>query len=74
MAFGEHAREHFVISLLGCAGSIALATFFRGSWRQAAGWLGLVLSVLWCIGPGHGIIIVGGLLTDLLRLFRGKRD
>jgi hypothetical protein len=74
MAFGENSREHFVIGLLGCAISIALAMYFRGSWWQAIGWLGLILSVLWCIGPGHGIIIVGGLMADLIRLFRGKRD
>jgi hypothetical protein len=74
MAFGEHAREHFVIGLLGCAASIALAMLLRGSWWQVAGWLGLAFSVLWCIGPGHGIIIVGSFLTGLFRLFCGKRD
>jgi len=73
MAFGEHAGRHAAIGLLGFVVFIGMIIFASPDTPVSSFtlWIGAVLSILWFVGPGHGIQ-----LTVLLaiQVFKSEHD
>jgi len=56
IAFGQDAHVHQLISLPGIVIPAIALFFVKSLWVVIPLWLLLILSLLWFVGPGHGII------------------